>query len=45
MPDIDYPIYDADNHFYEPEEALTTYLPDRNSTRLTSSHVVLSYAV
>ena len=29
MSDIDYPIYDADNHFYEPEEALTTYLPKK----------------
>ena len=29
MPDIDYPIYDADNHFYEPEEAITAHLPKK----------------
>ena len=29
MPDFDYPVYDADNHFYEPEEALTSHLPEK----------------
>jgi predicted TIM-barrel fold metal-dependent hydrolase len=24
-----YPVFDADNHFYEPREALTKFLPDR----------------
>ena len=26
--DLDYPVFDADNHFYEPKEALTQFLPD-----------------
>jgi len=25
--DIPFPLFDADNHLYEPEEALTKYLP------------------
>ncbi|MCU1375612.1 MAG: amidohydrolase 2, partial [Actinomycetia bacterium] len=25
----DFPVFDADNHFYEPQEALTRHLPDR----------------
>ena len=25
---LDYPVFDADNHFYEPKEALTQFLPD-----------------
>ena len=29
MPDFNYPVYDADNHFYEPEEAITGHLPKR----------------
>jgi predicted TIM-barrel fold metal-dependent hydrolase len=29
MPAIDYPVYDADNHLYEPEEALTAHLPKK----------------
>ncbi len=26
---IDFPVYDADNHLYEPREALTRYLPEK----------------
>lgn len=26
---LDYPVFDADNHFYEPKEALTKFLPDK----------------
>ncbi|OAN37287.1 amidohydrolase family protein [Mycolicibacterium iranicum] len=26
---LDYPVFDADNHFYEPREALTKFLPDK----------------
>ena len=26
---LPYPVFDADNHFYEPKEALTKFLPDR----------------
>jgi predicted TIM-barrel fold metal-dependent hydrolase len=26
--DLQYPVFDADNHFYEPREALTKFLPD-----------------
>ncbi len=29
MTKIDYPVYDADNHLYEPEEALTSHLPKK----------------
>jgi hypothetical protein len=29
MRSLPFPVYDADNHLYEPEEALTRYLPDR----------------
>ena len=25
---LDYPVFDADNHFYEPKEALTQFRPD-----------------
>src|ERR1700692_691896 len=25
---LPYPVFDADNHFYEPKEALTQFLPD-----------------
>src|SRR3954464_1744317 len=27
--DLSFPVFDADNHFYEPREALTKFLPDR----------------
>jgi predicted TIM-barrel fold metal-dependent hydrolase len=26
---LDYPVYDADNHLYEPEEAMTAHLPKK----------------
>ncbi len=26
--ELPYPVFDADNHFYEPKEALTKFLPD-----------------
>jgi len=26
---LDFPVFDADNHFYEPKEALTKFLPDK----------------
>ena len=26
--ELSYPVFDADNHFYEPKEALTQFLPD-----------------
>src|SRR5436190_701323 len=26
--DLNFPVFDADNHFYEPREALTKFLPD-----------------
>src|SRR3954468_13338848 len=26
--ELSYPVFDADNHFYEPREALTKFLPD-----------------
>ncbi|OAA26848.1 Amidohydrolase [Frankia sp. EI5c] len=29
MPRSDIPVFDADNHLYEPREALTKFLPDR----------------
>ena len=29
MADLGYPVYDADNHLYEPEEAFTRHLPRR----------------
>jgi hypothetical protein len=25
---LSFPVFDADNHFYEPKEALTQFLPD-----------------
>src|SRR5215212_4651943 len=28
----DFPVFDADNHFYETEEAFTRHLPDRYKT-------------
>src|SRR3954463_3371343 len=28
--ELSYPVFDADNHFYEPREALTKFLPDRH---------------
>ncbi len=27
--ELPFPVFDADNHFYEPKEALTQFLPDR----------------
>ena len=27
--ELSFPVFDADNHFYEPKEALTKFLPDR----------------
>ena len=27
--ELGFPVFDADNHFYETREALTRYLPDR----------------
>ncbi len=27
---LSFPVFDADNHFYEPKEALTKFLPDRH---------------
>ena len=27
--DLGYPVYDADNHLYEPEEAMTSHLPKK----------------
>lgn len=29
MSERPYPIYDADNHFYDPEDSITRYLPER----------------
>jgi hypothetical protein len=29
MPALPFPVYDADNHLYEPEEAFTRYLPEQ----------------
>ncbi len=29
MTDLGYPVYDADNHFYETEEAMTAHLPKK----------------
>ena len=26
--ELSYPVFDADNHFYEPKEALTQFVPD-----------------
>ncbi|MGH3562532.1 MAG: amidohydrolase family protein, partial [Mycobacterium sp.] len=26
--ELSFPVFDADNHMYEPQEALTKYLPD-----------------
>ncbi len=26
--ELPYPVFDADNHFYEPKEALTKFLPE-----------------
>ena len=33
-PDLGYPVYDADNHLYEPEEALTSHLPKKYAREL-----------
>jgi hypothetical protein len=27
--ELSFPVFDADNHMYEPQEALTTFLPDK----------------
>ena len=29
MPALPFPVYDADHHLYEPEEAFTRYLPEQ----------------
>lgn len=29
MLDFPFPVYDADNHFYDPEDSITRHLPDR----------------
>jgi predicted TIM-barrel fold metal-dependent hydrolase len=31
---LDFPVFDADNHFYEPEEALTKFLPDNRKNAI-----------
>jgi hypothetical protein len=28
--ELSFPVFDADNHFYEPREALTKFLPDKH---------------
>jgi predicted TIM-barrel fold metal-dependent hydrolase len=51
---LDYPVFDADNHFYEPKEALTQFLPDhrkgvidyidvRGRTKIMVRNVVSDY--
>ena len=35
--ELSFPVFDADNHMYETQEALTKYLPDRASARSTTS--------
>src|SRR5262245_13532849 len=32
---LDYPLFDADNHFYETQDAFTRYLPDRYKAAIT----------
>ncbi|HEY1440883.1 MAG TPA: amidohydrolase, partial [Mycobacterium sp.] len=27
--ELSFPVFDADNHMYEPQEALTKFLPDK----------------
>jgi len=34
---LPYPVFDADNHFYEPKEALTQFLPDHRRASSTTS--------
>jgi predicted TIM-barrel fold metal-dependent hydrolase len=31
---LSFPVFDADNHFYEPEDALTKFLPDRRKNAI-----------
>ena len=31
-PTLNYPVFDADNHMYETEDALTKFLPKPRST-------------
>lgn len=51
---LSYPVFDADNHFYEPKEALTQFLPDhrkgvidyidvRGRTKIMVRNVVSDY--
>src|SRR5882757_10040330 len=51
---LPYPVFDADNHFYEPKEALTKFLPDhrkkvidyidvRGRTKIMVRNVVSDY--
>ena len=28
QPNLDFPVYDCDHHYYEPAEAFLKYLPD-----------------
>ena len=35
--ELSYPVFDADNHFYEPREALTQFLPDIARASSTTS--------
>ncbi|MCU1587539.1 MAG: conserved metal-dependent hydrolase [Frankiales bacterium] len=32
--DLSFPVFDADNHFYEPREALTKFLPDAHKNAI-----------
>ena len=52
--ELPYPVFDADNHFYEPKEALTQFLPDnrkgvidyidvRGRTKIMVRNVVSDY--
>ena len=52
--ELSYPVFDADNHFYEPKEALTKFLPDhrkgvidyidvRGRTKIMVRNVVSDY--
>src|SRR3979490_1885683 len=52
--ELSYPVFDADNHFYEPKEALTQFLPDnrkgvtdyidvRGRTKIMVRNVVSDY--
>ena len=51
---LPYPVFDADNHFYEPKEALTQFLPEhrkgvidyidvRGRTKIMVRNVVSDY--